>query len=89
MENMQFFKEVHKDVIPNTLAGKKCIRGNTITILHSPKGYSLGTKDAFGYHYCRISSSFVDSKEDTHKLQADRKCINNDICNNGKGCFIS
>ena len=71
------------------MIGKRCVKGYSIEVIKSPAGYYLGTKDQKGFPNCRISG-YCQSEELVIYLIANRQtgCIENEYCNQGKGCFI-
>lgn len=66
---------------------KKCRKGFNIEILRSAAGYYKGTVDEKGFLNCRLSE-YASSPEEAKILLTNRKCIENNYCNGGKGCMI-
>ena len=67
----------------------KCRKGFEIKPMKSAAGWYMGTKNLEGYPNCRISRNYADTEAEALKLPLDRQtgCIENEFCNNGKGCF--
>mgnify|MGYP006974622651 CR=1 FL=1 len=67
----------------------KCKKGYNVKPLKSAAGYYIGTLDNVGFPNCRISSGYAGSEEEAVMLPLDRQigCIENEFCNEGKGCF--
>ena len=67
----------------------KCKKGYDVKPLKSAAGYYIGTLDPEGFPNCRISSGYAESEEEAVMLPLDRQigCIENEFCNEGKGCF--
>ena len=66
----------------------KCIKGYEVEVMNSPAGYYLGTRTPEGFPNCRISG-YCQNKELAPYLVMSRQwgCIENEYCNEGKGCF--
>ena len=67
----------------------KCKRGFDVKPIRSAAGYYIGTLDNEGFPNCRISSEYAETEESAVMLPLDRQigCMENEFCNEGKGCF--
>lgn len=67
----------------------KCKKGHIVQPLKSCAGYYLGSMED-GEPYCRISSNYVNTISDAHKLNTNRQycCMENEWCNGGNGCGL-
>ena len=66
----------------------KCINGHEIKPMKSAAGWYMGTYDEYG-PCCRVSSTYYrTAKEAVSNFPKDyRYCIENEFCNDGKGCI--
>lgn len=75
-----------------TFVSPICRRGHKIEILNCNAGHYIGTRDASG-PFCRVSERYFATAEEARKALVGgfdcRKCIENDLCCEGKGCFVS
>lgn len=67
------------------LVGSKCKQGATLTIMKSNAGYYIGTEDECGLPNCRMSG-YAKNKEELKDVLL-RDCVENNYCNEGKGCI--
>ena len=67
----------------------KCIKGYEVEVLKSAAGWYRGTRDNEGFPNCRISRDYAQDPDSARSLPLDRQtgCIENEFCNNGRGCF--
>ena len=66
----------------------KCKKGFEVKVCQSGAGYYLGTMDKEGLPNCRISD-YAETEKEAEKLPMVRqfKCVENEFCNGGTGCF--
>lgn len=70
------------------MIGKKCVRGHEIKVLKSGAGYYIGTVDAEGFPYCRISTGYSKTADGCKNLVEDRAyAMETQFCNGGMGCL--
>lgn len=68
----------------------KCTKGHELKVYSSNAGFYIGTWDEEG-PFCRCSANYYPSKLmaqdllDTQTFMV-RNCMENDFCNQGKGC---
>ena len=69
----------------------KCRKGYEVKPLRSAAGYYLGTVDDEGFPNCRISSNYAETEFKATLLPMDRQfhCMENEFCNECKGCFLA
>lgn len=68
----------------------KCKQGYEIEVCESTAGYYMGTVDPDdGFPNCRITGYYKTPEEAAAALKRGeiRRCIENDFCNNGRGCI--
>lgn len=76
----------------------KCIRDLTVQVMSSPAGYYLGTEiedEDYGFMQpnCRCSDYFKKRKDAEDIIEKnllrlfERRCSENQFCNEGRGCF--
>ena len=73
----------------------KCRKGFDLEVMQSGAGYYIGTRDDEGFPNCRITG-YYSKKGAELALKEDfenkiflhmRICVENNFCNDGKGCF--
>jgi hypothetical protein len=71
----------------------KCIKGYEIEVLSSGAGYYIGVFDDEVGPVCRISRDYYKNRkiaEEVFKARSwtSRDCLENNLCNGGKGCQL-
>ena len=68
----------------------KCKQCYEIQVCESTAGYFMGTVDPDdGFPNCRVTGYYKTPEEAAAALERGeiRRCIENDFCNNGRGCI--